>query len=846
MRLTGTVALLVALAALLGGCDSNGSSSWTGGAVAEANHAFTYDEDTQTYEVMGETVTAAAVQRDLAGSLCSKCHLDTVAEVKDSVHFTLAAPTSRVMFPGGGAHGMIDRACGLPATTGLTNSFSDINLGECAKCHVGRYLPMMEGMFSGMFAQMGVADPSGQAEQLVDGGIDCLICHSESYRSWPEDGILASLAGTAPADGASPTPTGSARVARDDGDFDRDGFPDLVIDVDGDGTPDAPLMMDTDGDGVPETPWPTVAQDRSVAALTSVGPTNEHNCMRCHEHARTGYKRGTMFMEGYDVHSTAAVGPFEGAQNRCTVCHVPDGHKFARGHAVGGDLAAADYPPPPPGMPYDPTDLTDVSCMQCHDGMSALGDNFHTNEHLAAISCETCHIPQGSGITYSLFGHGAQLSFSRNAEGKDTRLVVADMYVNDEGADLVADVEAYAVDPVLMWFDGGTSFLAQPLSARGMPNAKITPFKPMANGMVFDARYFDGVTATNADGAPYNAHSMYRFFAEGANADAFAALGLLAMSPEATREVTLADFASPDPNVQTMALMQVFPNLVYFDKGMYGYEHYLTSTDSIWDADGDGLVDSGQPVLGDMLAAANSGLAQFQGFNRPMGFPDGYEWYPPYEDVSDVISMKLPDGSLIKMFLQMQAAGLPAQQQGPFLDAISDYPSFSAITLGGHGVAPADQALGASPFSCQDCHGADGALARPVPVGQKVPTDMGPMGVLEMPVYSWKYYQVQALVNLGLAVSSEEILAGAADVDIDGDQAYLRASDSTFVLNWFAPDAPDGYRRADALSALAGTGLVAADLTWNGGPWMPVLEPVVDYLPNYEVLGYDASEVLWP
>ena len=45
------------------------------------------------------------------------------------------------------------------------------------------------------------------------------------------------------------------------------------------------------------------------------------------------------------------------------------------------------------------------------------------------------------------------------------------------------------------------------------------------------------------------------------------------------------------------------------------------------------------------LVEFNSGLQQFMGFNAPMGFPNDYQWYPPYEDVSDVISMKLPDGS---------------------------------------------------------------------------------------------------------------------------------------------------------------------------------------------------------
>ena len=33
-------------------------------------------------------------------------------------------------------------------------------------------------------------------------------------------------------------------------------------------------------------------------------------------------------------------------------------------------------------------------------------------------------------------------------------------------------------------------------------------------------------------------------------------------------------------------------------------------------------------------------------------------------------------------------------------------------------------------------------------------------------------------------------------------------------------------------------------LTLNGGDWMPVLEPVVDYLPNDAVLGYQRDEII--
>jgi hypothetical protein len=831
-----TTTLLVCGAALLqfAACSSSDGSS------VQQVHEFTYDPATQEYTVLGEKIPAALVQRDLAGNLCSKCHLAAVAEVKDSVHFKEAGPTQRVLFPGGGAHGMLDRACGLPATTGLTNFTSDINLGECSKCHIGRYLPVMEGFFTSMFQQMGLPDAAAQAAELVDGGIDCLVCHAETYRSYPAEGTLAVLSGVHPADGASPTPTGYARCARDNSDFDHDGTPDAVLDMNGDGVKDTPLMFDSDGNGQPDTPWPTVAQDRSVAALQSIGATTEHACLRCHEHARTGYKRGTLFVDGHDVHASMATGPFAGADNQCIACHTAAHHKFVRGHNVGGDLAAADHPAPAAGTAFDPNDATDLACRSCHDP-ATLSTTIHMTDHLDVIACETCHIPYGSGITYSLFGHGGQVSFGRNDAGKDTKLIVADMYMTGDRADLDADWEAYKGRPILSWFNGGTSFLAQSLAARGSPNAKITPFKPMANGLVFDARFFDGVMLQNEASASYNAHSMYGFYANGNNAEVFAALGMLDMTPTAVRNVTLAAFADPDPRVQAMGLMLIFPNLVYFDKANFGFEHYMIRTGSPFDANNDGIIDQGQPFLFDMLAAANAGLRQFQGFNGPMQFPAAYEWYPPFTDVAQPISMKLPDGSLIKMFLQMQAQSMDPTAAQAWLAAIADYPAFSQVTLGGHGVRPKEQALGQS---CMDCHGGNGVLAHPVPVGQKVLTAVPGMGSIELPRYQWKFYNVRALVELGLSTTSEAIVASSADVDIDGDTSYVRLGGNDFVINWFAPDTAGGYFRPDDAAVLAGTGLTSAELTWSGGQWMPVLEPVVDLLPNWRALGLP-STVIW-
>ena len=276
LTLTALAALLLSLggcppnlANLFGLCNQNPNQNNDCNTPCDPNaaqstlvdvHLFKYDTATKEYVLGTKRVSEAEVKRDLAGALCGKCHDDEVAELKDSVHYRWASRNDNVLFPGGGAHGMIDRACGLPASSALVNYTADVELDECGKCHVGRYLPMMEQAFAGMLGEMGLEDAQEQAAGLMDAGLDCLICHSEEYRSYPED-TSATVSRTAPADGQSPTPIGYARVARDDTDFDGDGTPDALIDTNGDGTPDTPLMMDTDGDGTPDTPFPTIAQE---------------------------------------------------------------------------------------------------------------------------------------------------------------------------------------------------------------------------------------------------------------------------------------------------------------------------------------------------------------------------------------------------------------------------------------------------------------------------------------------------------------------------------------------------------------------------------------------------------
>ena len=291
--------------------------------------------------------------------------------------------------------------------------------------------------------------------------------------------------------------------------------------------------------------------------------------------------------------------------------------------------------------------------------------------------------------------------------------------------------------------------------------------------------------------------------------------------------------------------MQIFPNMILFDKSTFDLVRYVTGSHSPWDADGDGYIDRGVPFYFDMLAAANNGLRAFQGFNSPMGLDAAYQWYPSFEDESELITMKVPDGTLIKMFLGMQGAALPAEQQPAFFAAIADYPAYSnGITLGGHGVRPKTEALGAA-FACGDCHASGGAMSHLVPVTKTQTREMPGMGPLEFPLYRWRYYNLHQLTDLGLDVDDEDIVAGTVDVDVNGNTTYVRVSSRAFVVNYMNPAGEGSYRAADHPDSLAGADLTANDLTWNGGSWMAVLEPDVDFVPNYQVLGYTADELFF-
>ena len=102
-------------------------------------------------------------------STCLGCHASEVNEVHASVHYQWNGPTPYVVnLSSGGKLHSINDFCGYPDINfigQLTNLSGDTVDGGCATCHIG----------------MG-AKPDPVASQTQLENIDCLTCHSDSYR----------------------------------------------------------------------------------------------------------------------------------------------------------------------------------------------------------------------------------------------------------------------------------------------------------------------------------------------------------------------------------------------------------------------------------------------------------------------------------------------------------------------------------------------------------------------------------------------------------------------------------------------------------------------------------------
>ena len=224
----------------------------------------------------------------------------------------------------------------------------------------------------------------------------------------------------------------------------------------------ATLVTDSTG-----THW---GVDRSLAAALSVTrtPTNEA-CLRCHEHSFShDYKRGTPFTTAEDVHAAAGM--------RCITCHVSEHHKIAKG-LYESDMVASDLPD------------ASVDCSNCH------GDSPHRskratilNRHTETLACQTCHIPEVSGVVYDNWGEPVR----DDVHGKISALSKFDGIPSRPGL-YVSTVKIEKGHPSYIWRTANIagnadaqSWMAFATATRQSPGAKIFPVRALTQILLFD------------------------------------------------------------------------------------------------------------------------------------------------------------------------------------------------------------------------------------------------------------------------------------------------------------------------------------------------------------------------
>jgi len=211
-------------------------------------------------------------------------------------------------------------------------------------------------------------------------------------------------------------------------------------------------------------------EDTSLKAALSITktPTNE-SCLRCHEHSFSeDYKRGTPYTPENDVHAMAGL--------NCITCHTTEHHKIAKG-MYESDMVANDLPD------------VDVTCSNCHSNQPHKGKIGQTlNEHIEKLACQTCHIPEVSGIVYENWGRPVK----DNINGKYSELSKFDQIPSNPELYVPTDTIKMG-HPSYIWKEPNTkdqkdaqSWMAFATSNINSPNAKIFPVRALTQVMLFD------------------------------------------------------------------------------------------------------------------------------------------------------------------------------------------------------------------------------------------------------------------------------------------------------------------------------------------------------------------------
>jgi len=352
-------------------------------------------------------------------STCVSCHEQEAAQMHGSVHYQQTGPTDFVTNIDGPAG---ERGYGAIGINTYCGTHENSPRFTCAGCHVGN------GRFPS--PTLPASEPA-RSEELAN--IDCLMCHQEVYKRFPDwtDPLGFETLEIVDADPLTGKPNPALPPIVRTG---LEGIP--VVD---------PVTLDFQflPAGPPEDPYYALPADApasfapmpitAMEAAQNVHATTRKSCLNCHGGAGggDGTKRGDMSSAlvdpplSVDMHMSSAGGGMV-----CADCHDAGGHRM-RGR----------------GLDLRPNDVAErFSCESCHSerphgDWSGTGVGLRDN-HAGRVACQSCHIP-----TYA---KGVPTEVSRDWENPHFSAAAC----NGRGGWLPEEIKQGDLTPTYAWFDG--------------------------------------------------------------------------------------------------------------------------------------------------------------------------------------------------------------------------------------------------------------------------------------------------------------------------------------------------------------------------------------------------------
>ncbi|MCP5096577.1 MAG: tetrathionate reductase family octaheme c-type cytochrome [Chloroflexi bacterium] len=208
-----------------------------------------------------------------------------------------------------------------------------------------------------------------------------------------------------------------------------------------------------------------------ISVAQSVGTPSRQNCGGCHFNGgggnavKHGDLDGSLYFpsESIDVH----MGRYDFL---CVDCHQTENHQI-NGHSIS----------------VNPDNSNTLACTDCHE--AELHDDERINSHVAAVACQTCHIPEGA------VRQATKMEWDWSTAGQD---IPEDphAYLKIKGS----FVYESNFMPQYAWFDGTAdryllgdeldptqiTVLNQPQGSITDANAQIHPFKIHSASQIYD------------------------------------------------------------------------------------------------------------------------------------------------------------------------------------------------------------------------------------------------------------------------------------------------------------------------------------------------------------------------